>query len=67
QGYSCEPHDNPGDFIIDVVIYAQENPNRLEKWRPAYEKSSTHRHVMNCRKQQFIDESFQIRTDRKTS
>ncbi|CAF3334940.1 unnamed protein product [Rotaria socialis] len=66
QGYSCEPHDNPADFVIDVLIDAQERPGALENLRLAYEKSSMHQHVMKLRKQQFIDVNLQIRTSRKS-
>ncbi|CAF5215525.1 unnamed protein product, partial [Rotaria magnacalcarata] len=66
QGYSCEPHDNPADFVIDVLIDAKENSVKMEKLKLAYESSSMNEYVINRRKQQFIDESFQIRTDRKS-
>ncbi|CAM4828071.1 unnamed protein product [Rotaria magnacalcarata] len=66
QGYSCEPHDNPADFVIDVLIDAKEYSVKMEKLKLAYEKSSMHQHVMKLRKQQFIDESFGIRTGRKS-
>ncbi|CAM4957970.1 unnamed protein product [Rotaria socialis] len=66
QGYLCEPHDNPADFVIDVLIDAKENSDKMEKLKLAYENSSMCEYVMNRRKQQFIDESFQIRTGRKS-
>ncbi|CAM4825163.1 unnamed protein product [Rotaria magnacalcarata] len=47
QGYSCEPHDNPADFVIDVLIDAKENSVKMEKLKLAYESSSMNEYVIN--------------------
>jgi ATP-binding cassette subfamily G (WHITE) protein 2 len=38
QGYHCEVHDNPADFVLDVLIDVGQKPDDLEKMNQAYWK-----------------------------
>ena len=41
QGYHCDLHDNPADFVLDLLVDAGHHPDTLKKLHQAYEKSST--------------------------
>jgi hypothetical protein len=47
QGYQCELHDNPADFVLDVLIDASQNGNDLDKLTRTYKHSSMHKRVMD--------------------
>ncbi|CAF2052434.1 unnamed protein product [Rotaria magnacalcarata] len=51
QGYSREPHNNPIDFVIGVLIGAKENSDKMENLKLAYKNASMHQLAMNPRKQ----------------
>jgi ATP-binding cassette subfamily G (WHITE) protein 2 len=52
QGYQCELHDNPADFVLDVLIDVSEDENNLEKLYISYKKSSMYTTTMNNINQQ---------------
>lgn len=45
QGHSCESHDNPADFVIDLLIDSSRKTDKLEELKLAYEKSSMHNDI----------------------
>jgi ATP-binding cassette, subfamily G (WHITE), member 2 len=40
QGYQCELHDNPADFVLDLLIDASRNSEELKKLYDAYDNST---------------------------
>ena len=40
QGYRCELHDNPADFILDLLIDASRDPKELQRLYDAHENSA---------------------------
>jgi ATP-binding cassette subfamily G (WHITE) protein 2 len=52
QGYQCELHDNPADFVLDVLIDVSQDENDLEKLYISYKKSSMYITMMNNINQQ---------------
>jgi ATP-binding cassette subfamily G (WHITE) protein 2 len=47
QGYHCDMHDNPADFVLDVLIDASQNEDGLTKLRQTYKKSLMHTKIIN--------------------
>jgi ATP-binding cassette subfamily G (WHITE) protein 2 len=47
RGYQCELHDNPADFVLDVLIDASQNKNNFDKLTQSYKQSSMHKRVMD--------------------
>jgi hypothetical protein len=45
QGYQCDLHDNPADFVLDVLIDASQSKDDLKKLRKTYKQSSMHAKV----------------------
>lgn len=39
-GYHCELHDNPADFVLDLLVDASQQPDRLKTLHEAYETSA---------------------------
>jgi ATP-binding cassette subfamily G (WHITE) protein 2 len=35
-GYPCEPHDNPADYALDVLIDVSQKPETLTVWNDIY-------------------------------
>lgn len=40
HGYPCEMHDNPADFVLDVLIAASRKSERLDELSDAYMQST---------------------------
>ena len=57
QGYHCEVHDNPADFVLDVLIDASRTSEDLEKLNLAHRKSSTHRDITALVEEQSTDDA----------
>ncbi|CAM4892032.1 unnamed protein product [Rotaria socialis] len=45
-GYQCKLHDNPTDFVLDILIDAHRTPETLTKLNDAYKQSSMHIDVL---------------------
>jgi ATP-binding cassette subfamily G (WHITE) protein 2 len=41
-GYQCETHENPTDFVLDILIDAGRTPETLARLIDAYEESAMH-------------------------
>ena len=41
-GYQCEMHENPTDFVLDILIDANRTPETLERLIDAYKESTMH-------------------------
>ncbi|CAF3905554.1 unnamed protein product [Rotaria magnacalcarata] len=41
-GYHCETHENPTDFVLDILIDASQTPDILAKLKDAYSESARH-------------------------
>ncbi|CAF3709491.1 unnamed protein product [Rotaria sp. Silwood1] len=67
QGYFCEHHDNPADFVVDVLIDASQKPGQLRKLRLAYENSYMHKNIIDLRKKQLINDNFEGQTNQKSA
>ena len=52
QGYYCEAHDNPADFVLDTLIDASQKSEDLEKLNQAHWKSLTYRDINALAEQQ---------------
>ena len=59
QGYQCDLHDNPADFVLDVLIDASQNKNDLKKLRKTYQQSSMHAKVITNINQQLNEDDRQ--------
>jgi ATP-binding cassette subfamily G (WHITE) protein 2 len=46
QGYQCDLHDNPADFVLDVLIDASQNKDNLERLRQNYTQSSMYAKII---------------------
>ena len=46
QGYKIEEHDNPADFVLDILIDANRKPDILSKLNDAYVQSSGHKEIL---------------------
>ena len=46
QGYKIEEHDNPADFVLDILINANRKPDVLSKLNDAYLQSTTHKEIL---------------------
>lgn len=60
QGYQCELHDNPADFVLDILIDISQNESDLDKLTRTYKQSSMHKKVLDDitkQQQQRIDNS----------
>jgi ATP-binding cassette subfamily G (WHITE) protein 2 len=55
QGYQCDLHENPADFVLDVLIDASQNENDLMSLRRTYKKSSMHAQVVANTSQKLTD------------
>ena len=40
HGYHCELHDNPADFVLDLLVDAGQQPDTLKTLHEAYETSA---------------------------
>jgi hypothetical protein len=58
QGYSCELHDNPADFVLDVLIDVSQKAKDLQKLNQAYVESEMHANINSLSKKQLRDDSF---------
>ncbi|CAM4835665.1 unnamed protein product [Rotaria magnacalcarata] len=45
-GYQCKLHDNPTDFVLDILIDANRTPETLAKLNDEYKQSSMHIEVL---------------------
>ncbi|CAF2087852.1 unnamed protein product [Rotaria magnacalcarata] len=41
-GYHCETHENPTDFVLDILIDASQTPDILAKLKDAYSEPARH-------------------------
>jgi ATP-binding cassette, subfamily G (WHITE), member 2 len=46
QGYECELYNNPADFVLDVLISAGRNPEKMEILANAYVQSEIYRELL---------------------
>ncbi|CAF3572269.1 unnamed protein product [Rotaria socialis] len=44
-GYQCETHENPTDFVLDILIDASQTPTILAKLKYAYNEPANHSHL----------------------
>ena len=47
QGYQCDEHDNPADFVLDVLIDASHNADDLDALYRTYKDSAMHKKVIS--------------------
>ncbi|CAF4435094.1 unnamed protein product [Rotaria sp. Silwood2] len=59
QGYSCELHDNPGDFALDVLIDASRQPDNIDKLNKAYMKSQIYANINSLLKKQMNNDGLE--------
>ncbi|CAF4919808.1 unnamed protein product [Rotaria sp. Silwood1] len=59
QGYSCELHDNPADFALDVLIDASRKPENIEKLNKAYMTSQIYATISSLLKKQVNGNSLE--------
>ncbi|CAF1339002.1 unnamed protein product [Rotaria sordida] len=59
QGYSCELHDNPADFALDVLIDASRQSDNIEKLNKAYRKSQIYENIGSLLKKQVHEDRLE--------
>jgi hypothetical protein len=59
QGYVCELHDNPADFVLDVVIDVSGKPKDLQKLNQAYMESEMHANINSLSRKQLRDDNLE--------
>lgn len=58
QGFQREEHDNPADFVLDVLIDISRMPKALEELHDAYLRSRMHRETDNALAKQWANSSL---------
>jgi ATP-binding cassette subfamily G (WHITE) protein 2 len=58
QGYSCELHDNPADFVLDVLTDVSQKAKNLQKLNQVYMESEMHANINSLSKKQIRDDSL---------
>ena len=66
QGYPCESHDNPADFIINILIDSSQKIEALKKLKLAHKSSSMNQNILELKKQQLIDNHSTRRESKRT-
>lgn len=59
QGYLCELHDNPADFVLDVLIDVSQKPKYLQKLNQAYLESEMHANIDSLLRKQIRNDSLE--------
>ena len=59
QGYLCELHDNPADFVLDVLTDVSQKPKYLEKLNQAYLESEMHANIDSLLRKQLRNHSLE--------
>lgn len=59
QGYVCELHDNPADYVLDVHIDVSQKPQSLQKLSQAYLESELYADIDLLLKKQFHNDSLE--------
>ena len=57
QGYLCELHDNPADFVLDVLIDASQKSKYLQRLNQAYLESEMHANIDSLLTKQLRNDS----------
>jgi ATP-binding cassette subfamily G (WHITE) protein 2 len=59
QGYLCELHDNPADFVLDVLIDVSQKPKHLKKLNETYLESEMHANIDSLLRKQLRNDSLE--------
>ncbi|CAF4061728.1 unnamed protein product [Rotaria sordida] len=66
QSFTCESHDNPADFVINILIDAGQKVGALEKLKLAYENSSMSENIIELKRKQLAIDHFTRSTGQKS-